>query len=66
MERVQEYLAQLPPVPKSAQLALACVGALWLASKLLSYLRLVLSTFVLSGVNVGLFRPVCLLLLLNC
>ncbi|KAM4058952.1 short chain dehydrogenase [Hirsutella rhossiliensis] len=51
MEKIQQYLAQLPPVPQSAQWVLAGVGALCLASKLLSYLRLVLSAFVLSGVN---------------
>lgn len=51
MEKAHDHPAQLPLVPSSAQWALAVVGALWLASKLLSYLRLVLSAFVLSGVN---------------
>ncbi|PHH91195.1 hypothetical protein CDD83_1381 [Cordyceps sp. RAO-2017] len=51
MEQVQEYLRQLPAVPQPAQWALAGIGALWLASKLLSYLQLVLSAFVFSGTD---------------
>lgn len=53
MDAAQGLLAQLPSLPQAAQWALAGIGATWLASKLLSYLRLVLSAFVLGGVNVG-------------
>ncbi|KAI1277917.1 hypothetical protein F5Y07DRAFT_77548 [Xylaria sp. FL0933] len=38
-------------VPRPVQLALAGVGALWVSSKTLSVLHLVLSMFVLSGTN---------------
>ncbi|KAI1113863.1 hypothetical protein F5Y14DRAFT_416871 [Nemania sp. NC0429] len=38
-------------VPRTAQLALAGLGALWVGSKVLSFLRLVLGMFVLSGTN---------------
>ncbi|KAI1347077.1 hypothetical protein F5Y01DRAFT_257570 [Xylaria sp. FL0043] len=38
-------------VPRPVQLALAGVGALWVGSKTLSVLHLVLSMFVLSGTN---------------
>ncbi|KAI0813848.1 hypothetical protein GGR55DRAFT_547378 [Xylaria sp. FL0064] len=38
-------------VPRPVQLALAGVGALWVSSKALSVLHLVLSMFVLSGTN---------------
>ncbi|KAI1194479.1 hypothetical protein F5X97DRAFT_310988 [Nemania serpens] len=38
-------------VPRTAQLALAGLGALWLGSKVLGFLRLVLGIFVLGGTN---------------
>ncbi|KAI1824561.1 hypothetical protein F4861DRAFT_505446 [Xylaria intraflava] len=38
-------------VPQTAQLALAGLGALWVGSKVLSFLNLLLSIFVLSGTN---------------
>ncbi|RDA83823.1 hypothetical protein CP532_5143 [Ophiocordyceps camponoti-leonardi (nom. inval.)] len=48
MESVQGCLNKLPPV---VQLALASVGAICLGSKLLSFLQLVLSCSVCSGLN---------------
>ena len=42
----------LASVPQSAQWALAVVGALYLGSKVMSYLRLVLNVFPLSGTSV--------------
>jgi 17beta-estradiol 17-dehydrogenase / very-long-chain 3-oxoacyl-CoA reductase len=40
-------------VPQPLQWGLAGVGALFLGSKILSYLQLVLSAFVLGGTNVS-------------
>lgn len=40
-------------VPQPLQWGLAGVGALYLGSKILSYLQLVLSAFVLGGTNVS-------------
>ncbi|KJZ77836.1 3-ketoacyl-CoA reductase [Hirsutella minnesotensis 3608] len=51
MDQVQHYLRQLPPVPQSVQWGLAGIGALCVGAKLISYLRLVLSAFVFSGIN---------------
>ncbi|KAH8157173.1 hypothetical protein CIB48_g11084 [Xylaria polymorpha] len=48
MDAIHDFIAA---VPRSAQLALAGLGALWVGSKVLSLLRLVLSMFVLSGTN---------------
>jgi 17beta-estradiol 17-dehydrogenase / very-long-chain 3-oxoacyl-CoA reductase len=53
MDAVNELLQR---VPQAVQLGLIAVGALFLGSKLLSFLRLVLNSFVLSGVNVSLMR----------
>lgn len=41
----------LQRVPQAVQLGLIGIGALFLGSKLLSFVRLVLNSFVLSGVN---------------
>lgn len=46
----------LQRVPQAVQLGLIAIGALFVGSKVLSFLRLVLNTFVLSGVNVS-FEP---------
>ncbi|KAI0868374.1 hypothetical protein GGS24DRAFT_217212 [Hypoxylon argillaceum] len=48
MDAVHDVIAA---VPRTAQVALAGLGALWLGSKVLSVLHLVLSMFVLSGTN---------------
>ncbi|KAI0017238.1 3-ketoacyl-CoA reductase [Xylariomycetidae sp. FL0641] len=48
MESVKEALAS---IPQSVQLALAGVGALFIGSKVLSFLQLFLNLFVLSGTN---------------
>jgi 17beta-estradiol 17-dehydrogenase / very-long-chain 3-oxoacyl-CoA reductase len=42
----------LQRVPQSVQLGLAAVGTLFLGAKLFNLLRMVLNTFVLSGVSV--------------
>lgn len=44
----------LQRVPQAVQLGLIAIGALFVGSKAISFLRLVLNTFVLSGVNVSL------------
>jgi hypothetical protein len=43
----------LQNVPQPLQWGLAGIGALFLGSKILSYLQLVLSAFVLGGTNVS-------------
>ncbi|CAJ2514306.1 Uu.00g024250.m01.CDS01 [Anthostomella pinea] len=48
MESIHNAVAA---VPRGVQLGLAGVGALFVGSKVLSFLRLVLSMFVLSGTN---------------
>ncbi|KAI0903666.1 hypothetical protein F4824DRAFT_501223 [Ustulina deusta] len=48
MDTIHDVIAA---VPRSAQLALAGLGALWVGSKALNLLRLVLSMLVLSGTN---------------
>ncbi|KAI0435467.1 hypothetical protein F5Y09DRAFT_4319 [Xylaria sp. FL1042] len=48
MDKIYDVIAA---VPRPAQLALAGVGALWVGSRALSVLHLVLSMFVLSGTN---------------
>ncbi|KAI1299020.1 hypothetical protein F5Y03DRAFT_366551 [Xylaria venustula] len=48
MDTIRDVIAA---VPRTAQIALAGVGALWVGSKALSLLRFVLSVFVLSGTN---------------
>ncbi len=53
MDTIHDVIAA---VPRSAQLALAGLGALWVGSKALNLLRLVLSMLVLSGTNVSLHR----------
>ena len=49
MDSVYEFLQN---VPQPVQWAFAGIGALFLGSKILSYLQLVLNTFVLPGTNV--------------
>lgn len=48
MDSVQQFLQN---VPQPVQWAFAGIGALFLGSKVLSFLQLVLNTFVLSGTN---------------
>ncbi|RWA04819.1 hypothetical protein EKO27_g10290 [Xylaria grammica] len=48
MDAIHDVIAA---VPRAAQLALAGLGALWVASKALSILQLLLSIFVLSGTD---------------
>ncbi|KAI1775529.1 short chain dehydrogenase [Hypoxylon cercidicola] len=48
MDSLNEVLASIPP---SVQLAFAGLGALFVGSKVLGFLRLFLSVFVLSGTN---------------
>ncbi|KAI2620761.1 NAD(P)-binding protein [Hypomontagnella submonticulosa] len=48
MDTITDALASIPP---SVQLTFAGIGALFAATKLLSFLRLFLGTFVLSGTN---------------
>lgn len=49
MDAIASFLQR---VPQAVQWSLAGVGALYLGAKLLSYLQLVLSAFVLGGTNV--------------
>ncbi|KAK5991338.1 Very-long-chain 3-oxoacyl-CoA reductase [Cladobotryum mycophilum] len=51
MDSINEFLKNAPPVPQPIQWALAGIGALFLGSKLFSYLKLVLSAFLLPGTN---------------
>ncbi|KOS20449.1 Very-long-chain 3-oxoacyl-CoA reductase [Escovopsis weberi] len=51
MEFITQFLESAPPVPQSAQLLLGGIGAVVLASKLLSYLSLLLNAFLLPGTN---------------
>lgn len=44
-------------VPQPVQWAFAGIGALYVGSKVLSYLQFVLGVFVLSGTNVSLHKP---------
>ncbi|KAI1815837.1 hypothetical protein GGS20DRAFT_541589 [Poronia punctata] len=48
MDSIQNAIAS---VPHTVQLALAGLGALWIGTKALSFIRLVLCMFVLSGTN---------------
>ena len=50
MTAIAEFLEN---VPQPLQWGLAGVGALFLGSKILSFLQLVLSAFVLGGTNVS-------------
>lgn len=50
MERIPDFFQSLP---QPVQWGLAGVGALFIGTKLLSYLQLVLSAFVLGGTNVS-------------
>jgi 17beta-estradiol 17-dehydrogenase / very-long-chain 3-oxoacyl-CoA reductase len=55
MDSVVQFLQN---IPQPVQWAFAGIGALFLGSKVLSYLQLVLSSFVLSGTSVCiLFTP---------
>jgi 17beta-estradiol 17-dehydrogenase / very-long-chain 3-oxoacyl-CoA reductase len=45
----------LDQIPSSVLAAFAGIGALYAGSKIISYVRLLLSLFVLSGKNVCLF-----------
>lgn len=49
MDAISDFFQR---VPQPLQWSLAGIGALVLGSKLLSYLQLVLSAFVLGGTNV--------------
>lgn len=57
MEKALEYIRQVPPVPQYVQWAFAGVGALYLGSKLLSYLQLLVSAFLFVGAPVTLPSP---------
>jgi hypothetical protein len=52
MDAITDFLDN---VPQPLQWGLAGIGALFLGSKILSYLQLVLSAFVLGGTNVCAF-----------
>lgn len=54
MESVTSFLEN---VPQPVQLALAGIGALYLGSKFLGYLQLVLNSFLLPGTNVRATAP---------
>lgn len=62
MDSVNDFLSS---IPQSVVLTFAGLGALFVASKLLSFLSLFLSVFILSGTNVCfpiyilLFIPTC-------
>ncbi|POR37437.1 Very-long-chain 3-oxoacyl-CoA reductase [Tolypocladium paradoxum] len=49
MEKALEYIRQAPPVPQYVQWAFAGIGALYLGSKLLSFLQLLVSAFLFVG-----------------
>ncbi|KAL3953872.1 hypothetical protein ACCO45_011828 [Purpureocillium lilacinum] len=49
VQKALGYIRQIPPVPEQVQLGFAAIGALYLGSKLLSYLSLLLSAFVFVG-----------------
>ncbi|CEJ89994.1 Putative Very-long-chain 3-oxoacyl-CoA reductase [[Torrubiella] hemipterigena] len=51
MNAITNHFSNGPVIPQSVQLALAGVGSLFLATKLWSYLQLVLSAFLLPGTN---------------
>lgn len=53
MDKITEYVKRAPEVPQPMQWALAGVGAIFVFSKLWSFLTLVLSSFVLPGTNVS-------------
>lgn len=50
MDAVSDFIQR---VPQAVQWGFAGVGALFLGSKIFSYLRLLLNVFVLSGTNVS-------------
>lgn len=52
MDKINQHLGSFSAVPHSALVLLATVGGLFVASKLFSYLRLVLGSFILPGTNV--------------
>lgn len=52
MDKLHAICNQLPAVPQCGLVLLATVGGLFVASKLFSYLRLVLGSFILPGTNV--------------
>lgn len=54
MVNISELLGS---VPQGVQWALAGIGALYMSSKVLGYLQLVLNLFVLSGTNVSTYLP---------
>lgn len=58
MDKIQEHLGKLPAMPHCGLQILAAIGGLFVASKLFSYLRLVLGSFVLPGTSVRL-APFC-------
>lgn len=52
MDKIREYLGEVPAMPHCGLVLLATVGGLFVATKLFSYLRLVLGSFILPGTNV--------------
>ena len=58
IDTVKEFIRQAPTLPSPAVSVFAGIGALYLGAKLLSYLRLLLSSFFFSGTNVCHFGPV--------
>lgn len=52
MDKVNQLLGKLPAMPHCGLVLLATIGGLFVASKLFSYLRLVLGSFILPGTNV--------------
>ncbi|OAA58341.1 NAD(P)-binding domain protein [Cordyceps fumosorosea ARSEF 2679] len=51
MDKVNQLLGKLPAMPHCGLVLLATIGGLFVASKLFSYLRLVLGSFILPGTN---------------
>ncbi|KAJ4153525.1 hypothetical protein LMH87_010009 [Akanthomyces muscarius] len=51
MDKINQHLGSLPAMPHCGLVLLATVGGLFVASKLFSYLRLVLGSFILPGTN---------------
>ncbi|KAM3436236.1 hypothetical protein NHJ13734_005176 [Beauveria thailandica] len=51
MDKINQQLGNLPAMPHCGLVLLATVGGLFVASKLFSYLRLVLGSFFLPGTN---------------
>lgn len=52
-KKMATFAEVIASIPLPVQLAFAVVGLLFLASKVASYLRVLLGLFVLGGTNVG-------------